>query len=239
MDNLIPQLEQYIADRSFIAYGIVFLAGILTSLTPCVYPLYPIVASYIGIRSEKSGVHSFFLAFFYVFGLAITYSALGVLAALGGKAFGNVQSNPWINFLAGNLFILFGLALFDVFSFPMVGTLGTSSGSKGKGMFGALLLGLTSGLIAAPCSTPILLSILTFVSTTRNVLFGGTLLLSYALGMGILLVIIGTFIGILTSLPKGGNWMNAIQKICGVVVILMGEYYLIQAGKMGLFGNIF
>ncbi|MFH0889033.1 MAG: cytochrome c biogenesis protein CcdA [Planctomycetota bacterium] len=242
MENFIQHLNQqlgnYLQTGSFIAYVIVFFAGILTSLTPCVYPLIPIVASYVGGRSEKSAVYSFFVSVFYVIGIAIVYTLLGILAALGGKIFGNVQTNPWVNFGIGNLFILFGLSLLDVFSLPIIGSLGSSGSGKSKGLFGALLLGMTSGFIAMPCTTAILASLLTFVGTRQSLFFGGTLLFTYAIGMGFLLVIIGTFSGILTGLPKAGKWMSGIQKFFGIIIILMGEYFLIQAGRLGIF-NIF
>ncbi|MFH1230629.1 MAG: cytochrome c biogenesis protein CcdA [Planctomycetota bacterium] len=238
MENFIQhlnlQLGNYLETGSFIAYIIVFFAGILTSLTPCVYPLIPIVASYVGSRTEKSVIYSFFISVFYVIGIAIVYTFLGLLASLGGKRFGNVQTNPWINFGVGNLFILFGLSLLDVFSFPILGSLGSSGSGKGRGLFGALLLGMTSGFIAVPCTTAILGSLLTFVATRQSLFFGGTLLFTYAIGMGFLLVIIGTFSGFLTSLPKA----SGIQKFLGVLIILMGEYFLIQAGRLGIF-NIF
>ncbi|MDI6733828.1 MAG: cytochrome c biogenesis protein CcdA [Planctomycetota bacterium] len=240
MESVLQQLNLYLQKAletgSLTAYGVVFLGGILTSLTPCVYPLIPIVASYVGGRTEKSIIYSLFLSVFYVIGLAITYACLGVLASLGGKVFGDVQTNPWVNFAVGNLIILFGLSLLDVFRFPFLGSLGASSGaSKGRGIFGALFLGLTSGFICAPCTTAILAALLTFVAAKQSIFFGGSLLFVYALGMGCLLIIIGTFSGFITSLPKAGDWMNVIQKIFGVVIILVGEYFLIKAGELGLF----
>jgi cytochrome c-type biogenesis protein len=239
MENLINHLNQqlgsYLDSGSLIAYLIVFFAGILTSLTPFVYPLIPVVASYVGSRSEKSAVYSFFVSIFYVIGIAIVFTFLGLLAALGGKAFGNVQTNPWVNLGVANLFILFGLSLLDVFSFPILGSLGPSGSSKGKGLFGAMFLGMTSGFIAVPFMTAILGSLLTFVATRQSLLFGGTLLFTYALGLGFLLIIIGTFSGIITGLPKGGKWMTGIQKVFGIVIILIGEYFLIKAGELGIF----
>lgn len=237
MDSLVNMLNQYLASGSLIAFGVVFLAGVLTSLTPCVYPLIPVVASYTGSRSEKTAAYSLMLSIFYVLGMAIVYAFLGVLASLGGKVFGNVQTNPWVNLAVGNLFILFGLSLLDVFHFPLLGTLSGSGSGKGKSVFGAFLLGLTSGFIAAPCTTAVLASLLTYVATRQSQgwIFGGSLLFTYALGMGILLIIIGTFSGFISSLPKAGKWMVGVQKLFGVIVILVGEYFLIKAGAMGLF----
>lgn len=234
IQHLNNQLGTYLQSGSSIAYIIVFFAGILTSITPCVYPLIPIVASYVGSRTEKSALYSFFISIFYVIGIAIVYTSLGILAALGGKTFGNVQINPWINFGVANLFLLFGLSLLDVFSFPILGSLGPSGSGKGRGLFGALLLGMTSGFIAVPCINAILESLLTFVAIRQSLFFGGTLLFTYAVGMGFLLIIIGTLVGILSALPKAGG----VQKFFGVLIILMGEYFLIKAGRLGIF-NIF
>jgi thiol:disulfide interchange protein DsbD len=239
MERFLSQLNQHLQKaletQSVVAYAIVFLAGVLTSLTPCVYPLIPIIASYVGSRAEKSVLYSFLVSVFYVIGLALTFAFLGVLASISGRMLGNVQTNPWINFAVGNLFILFGLSLLDVFHFPFLGTLGASSGiSKTKGIFGALFLGITSGFIAAPCVTAIILTLLGYVAMKQSIIFGGSLLFTYAIGMGCLLVLVGTFSGIITALPKAGNWMLNIQRGFGVIIILVGEYFLIKAGKMGL-----
>jgi thiol:disulfide interchange protein DsbD len=235
MESLTNALNYYLASGSLIALGIAFLAGVLTSFTPCVYPLFPVVASYTGSRSEKTAAYSFFLSVFYVLGIALVYAFLGVLASFGGKIFGNVQTNPWVNLAIGNLFILFGLSLLDVFHFPLLGSLSGPSAGKSKSIFGAFLLGITSGFIAAPCTTAVLASLLTYVATQQSWMFGGALLFTYALGMGVLLILIGTFSGIVSSLPKAGAWMVGVQKFFGIIVILVGEYFLIKAGEMGLF----
>ena len=239
MEKLVTLLNQYLESGSLIAFGVVFLAGIITSLTPCIYPLIPIVASYTGSRAEKTAVYSFFVSVFYVLGIAVTFAFLGVLASLGGRVFGNVQTNPWVNLVVGNLFILFGLSLLDVFHFPFLGSLSGSGSGKGKSIFGAFILGITSGFIAAPCTTAVLGALLTYVSIQQSIVFGGALLFTYAFGMGILLIIIGTFSGFITSLPKAGNWMVGVQKFFGVAVILVGEYFLIKAGEMGLFSMFY
>lgn len=215
-----------------LAIFVAFAAGVATSFTPCIFPLIPIIVSYLGNRGEQSKLHNFLLAVCYVIGMSIVYTALGVLAALTGKFFGNVQAHPLVNLMVGNILILLGLSMLDVFKLPIPG-FGTGAGiGKGHGILGALFLGLTSGFIAAPCSAAVFIAILTFVAQTKDVLFGGVVMFSYAMGLGLLLIIAGTFAGILSTLPKAGNWMVAIQKIFAFLMIAAGEYFLIQAGKL-------
>ena len=225
-------IEKYLATSSPLAVFVAFTAGVLTSFTPCVYPLIPIIISYLGSRGEQSKLHNFLMALFYVIGMSIVYTALGVLAALTGRMFGNVQSHPLVNLMVGNIFILLGLSLLDVFKIPIPG-FGTGAGTgKGHGILGALFLGFTSGFIAAPCTAAVFLAILTFVAQSKDVIFGGLVMFSFSMGLGLLLIVVGTFAGILSALPKSGNWMAAIQKFFAFVMIAVGEYFLIKAGML-------
>ncbi|MBI4711782.1 MAG: sulfite exporter TauE/SafE family protein [Planctomycetes bacterium] len=239
MDSLLANLKYYLETGSLLAYLAVFIGGILTSLTPCVYPLMPIIAAYIGSRQEQSKFRSFLLSVFYVLGMSLVYAVIGIIAALGGHFFGSIQTNPWVNLAIGNIFILLGLSLMEVFALPIPSFIQGRSQSrtyagqgrgnvKTKGFIGAFLLGASSGLVAVPCTTAILAAVLTFVATTRNVVFGGTLMFTYAFGMGILLIAIGTFSGILAAMPKSGGWMIRIQKFFGWVMLGIGEYFVIQ-----------
>ena len=169
----------------------------------------------------------------YVIGMAITYAALGAVAALTGKLFGEIQSNPWVYLVIANIIILMGLSMLGVFTLTVpVFLQNLQKGRDKKGMLGPFLLGLSSGLIAAPCTAAVLGVVLTFVATKQNVLFGVTLLFVYALGAGALLLIAGTFTGFLLALPKPGMWTNVIQKIFGWFMIALGEYFLFRAGML-------
>jgi cytochrome c-type biogenesis protein len=209
-----------------------FIAGVLVSFTPCMYPLIPITVSYIGGNSRGSRTEGFFLSLLYVLGTSLTYTILGSIAGLTGSLFGMIQASPWTNFIMANILILMGLSMLDVFHFTLPRVFSSPIfTSRKKGLLGALLLGTASGIIMSPCSAPVLTVLLSYVATKQNVLFGMSLLFVYALGMGSILIVLGTFTGILTRLPKSGPWMVGIQKGFGIIFIAMGEYFLIAAGK--------
>jgi cytochrome c-type biogenesis protein len=235
MDAILNNLDKALQGSHFLAFGIVFLGGILTSLTPCVYPMIPITISIIGGQKQRTRLGSFFLSLVYVLGIAVTYSALGVIAVATGSLFGSISSNIWVLFAVANICILFGLSMLDVFMIN-ISFLSNLSSAKpsGRGLLGVFVLGIIFGLVASPCTAPVLGVILAFVSTSRSYVFGVSLLFVYAMGVGVLLIVIGTFTGIVTRLPKSGMWMVKVKKAFGYVMIAMGEYFLIQMGK-GMF----
>ena len=231
--NILQLAQQYIESSSIIAYPVVILGGIATSFTPCIYPVIPIIVGYIGGQERHSKFTGFTLSSSYVLGMALTYSALGAFAALTGKLFGQIQNNPIVYFLVANIIILFGLSMLGLFSIPIPSFM-NKGGSKKKrpGLRGAFGLGLASGFITAPCTVAILGVLLTFIATKQNILFGISLLFSYALGMGFLLLLAGTFTGFLTALPRSGMWMKRIQILFGLFMLALGEYFLFQAGRL-------
>ncbi|MFH1226431.1 MAG: cytochrome c biogenesis protein CcdA [Planctomycetota bacterium] len=225
-------IQKYISAASPLAVFFAVIAGVVTSFSSCIFPLIPIIASYLGSRGEPSKFHNFLLAVFYVIGMSIVYTALGIMAALTGKMFGNVPSHPLVNLMVGNILILLGLSLLDVFKLPIPG-FGTGAGTgKGHGILGILFLGMISGFVAAPCTAGVFQTIIDFIAQTKDVLFGGAVMFSYTIGLGFLLVVIGTVTGILSNLPKGGNWTAVIRKVFAFVMIATGEYFLIKAGLL-------
>ena len=234
MESLVNNFSQALHSANFmIVLGVAFLGGILASFTPCVYPLIPITVGFIGGGSGGSKKRGFFLSLSYVLGLAVVYSAMGLFASLTGQFFGQIAVNPWANFLVGNVCILFALAMLDVIHMPVL-ALQYHPKKKG-GIVTAFLVGAASALVASPCSTPILGTILLYVATKQEVVFGASLLFCYALGMGTLLIVIGTSSSAISSLPRAGHWMGKTQKAFGVLLLLVGEYFLFQ---MGLFWNV-
>ena len=233
MTGLMDSLGDLIQNSPLIAIAIAFLGGLAASFTPCVYPMIPVTVGYIGASSSNSRSKAFMLSITYVFGMAVTYAALGAFAALTGRWFGQISTNPWIYLFAGNVFLLLGLAMLGVFELqiPFVTKRLNSVSSNKKGLVGAFLVGLTTGTIAAPCTAPVLGVILTFVAAKQNIMYGMLLLFSFSLGMGTLFVVIGTFTGILASLPKSGAWMVHVKKIFGWLILIAAEYFIIQAGR--------
>jgi thiol:disulfide interchange protein DsbD len=207
---------------------IAFLAGILASLTPCVYPLIPVSVGYVVGNAHNSKVKGFFLSLFYVTGVALTYSFLGILAVLTGSFFGKFSSNPLVNLIAGVVIFIFGLGMFDLFDFNFNLNLRLPKSKKGS-YLSALLLGLVSGLMISPCLTPVLGSILAYLAAKKNMLYGSFLLFSFSYGMGLIFILIGTFGAGLSGLPKSGRWMLAIKKVCAAIIVLAGAYFIFTA----------
>jgi len=233
MEPFLGGLSGYIANSHFAAYLAAYIGGLLVSFTPCIYPLMPVVVAYIGAQGAQSRIRAFFLSLAYVFGLSLTYAALGGISALTGQLFGKIQNNFLISFLVANVCILMGLAMLDVFSLSIRIPGFQARSEKGiwsSGVLGSLLIGATSGLLAGPCSAPVFSVLLAYVATRQNVFFGMSLLFVFALGMGTLLLLVGSFAGLLTGLPKSGAWMVRIKHGCGWLLLATGEYFLIKAG---------
>jgi thiol:disulfide interchange protein DsbD len=214
-----------LAHGYFFAFVTMFVGGFLTSLTPCVYPLIPITVSLFGARGDDvPRARAMTLAACYVGGIGVMYASLGVGFALAGKAFGTFMANPWIIVPIAVLFLAMAASMFGAFELNLPPALATRLSSVGgKGFGGAFAMGLVGGIIAAPCTGPTLLSALTFVATTRSVAIGGSLLFTYALGMGVLFFAIAAFA---VALPKSGAWMEAVKSIFGVVMIVAAGYFL-------------
>ena len=210
---------------SFIAYLLAFVGGILTSLTPCVYPLIPITLSIFGARgADVSRARALSLASVYVLGIGAMYTSLGVGVALTGRAFGTFMGSPFVIVPIAALFLVMSASMFGAFELNLPTGLQTRlSQLGGAGFGGAFVMGLVGGIIAAPCTGPVLASLLAFVATTKSVLFGGSLLFTYALGMGVLFFVLAAGAA---SLPKSGAWMEAVKSLFGVIMILAALYFL-------------
>jgi cytochrome c-type biogenesis protein len=230
-----PGLEAALREQPLLALAVLFGAGLATSFTPCVYPMIPITAGILGGvgSSRRSRGQTVVLTLVYVLGLALTYSILGLLAGLSGTLFGTVSSNPWSLFIMGNLLLVFGLALLDVFTVNAPARLMAWSGRlAADSTAGVFALGATSGLVAAPCGAPAFAAVLTFVSTTRSALLGFLYLFVFSLGLSALLVGVGLFSGSLAALPRAGKWTVWIKRAGGVLLLLMAEYYIVRMGTV-------
>jgi cytochrome c-type biogenesis protein len=230
-DSVDLDLTQYMQTAPLLALAVAFAGGVATGFTPCVYPILPITVSFIGARGVRSRFHAFSLSMLYALGIAVTYASLGIFAALTGRIFGDLTQNPFVYLTVGNVIMLFGLNMMDVFHLPLPGFLGRMGAGKGKtGLLGAFVMGLTSGLVVGPCTAPVLAAILTYVGTRGEVILGGATLFVFALGMSLLVVVAGTFSGALSLLPKSGEWMVKVKKGFGWVMIVLGEFFLVRAG---------
>lgn len=194
-----------------------FGAGLLASLTPCVYPMIPITMAIVGAKGGGKA-RGFLLSLVLVLGMAVTYTALGLLAASSGQAFGAFAQHPAFLVPVSLLFALFALSLLGAFEIRLPAALqGRLQGSgPRKGFLGAFLMGLVLGPLSAPCVAPVIGTVLLAIATEGQILLGGLQLFTFALGMGVLFVVAGTFSA---SLPRGGEWLVRLKQILGLVVL--------------------
>lgn len=210
-----------------LAFILVFVAGVVTSLTPCVYPLIPITVSIFGANESAGVLKSFLLSLVYVFGIIITYSVLGVVVASTGSVFGQVMANPWVIGFISLILIALGLSMFGVFEIQLPSSVQNRLNTVGgTGFIGAFAMGTVAGIIAAPCTGPALAAVLAYIATTSSVVIGFWLMFTYALGMGLLFICLGTFSGLISSLPRSGGWMYILENIFGIAIITVALYFL-------------
>ena len=234
----LPEIGPLLSDRPLTALPLAFLGGVLTSLTPCIYPMIPITASIVGGQTvgadRPSKRRAIALTFAYVFGLALVYATLGLLAGLSGTMFGTVSTNPWLHFAIANLLILAALAMLDVIPVRLPAALTTRAASVGEGgrVAGAFVMGAASGLVAAPCGAPVMAAVLTWVSLTKSATLGFLYLFVFSLGMCTLLIAVGISVGVLGVLPRAGGWMTWVKRIFAIVMLIMAEYYLVRMGGL-------
>lgn len=218
------------------AIPLLFVAGLLTSLTPCIYPMIPITVALVGEQSvnTRSRWRPLALTLSYVLGLSLVYALLGLIAGMSGTIFGTISSNPWLYFLQANVLLLAGLSMLDVFTLTLpASTMEWASRVGGGGSYlPAFGMGAVSGLVAAPCSAPVMAAVLTWVTRTRSGVLGFLYLFVFSLGMCALLVAVGVSSGSAARLPRAGAWMLRVKKFFGLVMLGIAEYYLIKMGQV-------
>ena len=215
--------------------GAVFLAGVATSLTPCLYPMIPITVSIVGTsESSASRWHRVGLIAMYVLGLAAAYASLGLLAGLTGTMFGSVSTNPWLQFAMANVMLASAAMMADVVPVPIPQRLRTRAATAGVGgkVTGVFVMGLVSGLVAAPCGAPVMAAILTWVAATRSAVLGFAYLLAFSVGMCALLVVAALATDTTLRLPRAGPWMLWVKRAFALILLGVAEYYLVQMGTL-------
>ncbi len=231
-------ISSQLTSSPVLAVALLFLAGVLTSLTPCIYPMIPITAAIVGGQSANGSAaprsRTVLLTFAYVVGLAVVYATLGVVAGMSGTIFGTVSTNPWLYFVMANVLIIAALSMLDVIPVRVPSALmnrAAAAGTAGRAS-GALIMGAVSGLVAAPCSAPVMAAVLTWVTTTHRAVLGFVYLLSFSLGMCALLVAVGLFSGTLARLPRAGAWMVWVKRGFALIMLGAAEYYMVQMGQL-------
>jgi cytochrome c-type biogenesis protein len=232
------QISTQLSSSPLTALPILFIAGVLTSLAPCIYPMIPITAAIVGGGSvgdiPRARSRTVFLTLTYVLGLALAYASVGLVAGLTGTLFGAISTNPWLYFAMANLLIIAALAMFDVIPVRVPAWLLTRAATAGRGgnLSGVFVMGAASGLVAAPCSAPVMAAVLTWVTVTKSGVLGFVYLFVFSLGMCTILVLVGLFSGTLARLPRAGAWMTWIRRIFGLIMLGVAEYYLVQMGQL-------
>lgn len=222
------QIAAWISEKGMLlTLFLLFMGGLALNLTPCVYPLIPITISYFGGQGKGSNVKStFILAVFYVLGMAITYSLLGTVAALTGQMIGAALQSPFVLGFIALILVVLASSMFGAFEIRVPQSLASIGGKSRQGVVGSLFMGLTVGIIAAPCIGPFVLSLLIFVGDLGNPFLGFLMFFTLSLGLGLPFLLLGTFSGLMQKLPRSGQWMVWVRYIFGFVLIGMAIYFL-------------
>lgn len=221
-----------------LAVAIAFFAGIVVSLSPCVYPLIPITIAIFGARESQSYLKGFLLSLSYVVGMALFYSAIAVVFSLLGLASSALMAIPAVVLAIAGVGLLMAASLFGAFELVLPSSLQTKlSDIGGAGYRGAFLMGLVAGIIAAPCAGPVLIFILALITKEGNLVLGISLMISYAFGIGLLFLILGTFSQLISKMPKSGPWMETARSVLGLGMLIASLY--IAAPHLPLLSDLF
>ncbi|MCX7798621.1 MAG: protein-disulfide reductase DsbD [Melioribacter sp.] len=222
-DSIVNELQ---SSSLLISLIIVFLGGLALNLTPCVYPLIPITIGYFGGQSEGRTDRLFFLGLLYVLGMAITYSIIGVITSLSGAMFGALLQNPIVIIGVSLLFVILSLSQFGVYEFKLPDSIVTKVGGAKSGMLGAIFMGLTMGIVAAPCIGPFVLGLVTYVAAKGDPYYGFIMFFVLALGLGLPYLLLALFSGKIKRLPRSGEWMEGVKHIFGLLLLGMAIYFI-------------
>ena len=220
------------AEKSFQGWAIIltllgiFAGGIALNLTPCVYPLIPITVSYFGGRSGKGRGRLATHGACYIGGLAVTNSILGVVAALTGGLMGAMLQNPAVLLLIVAILLFFAASMLGLWELRLPFWLTQAASKSYGGYFGSLFMGVTLGVVAAPCIGPFILGILTWVAGTGNPWLGFVVFLTLSLGLGLPLFFLALFSGNIEKLPRSGEWMLWVRKLMGWILVGMAAYFI-------------
>jgi thiol:disulfide interchange protein DsbD len=220
-------LRNAIARRGlWFGFLLVFVSGLALNLTPCVYPMIPITVSYFGGQSRGRSRHTVSLALLYLLGMATMYSALGLVAAFTGSLFGSALQNPIVLIVIALIMIALAMSMFGYYEIRIPERLAGVAGTAKQGRTGSFLMGLTVGIVAAPCIGPFVLALLTFVGESGSLFLGFSMFFVLALGLGLPLVVLAIASGNISRLPKSGEWMEWVRRLFGVVLLAMALYFL-------------
>ena len=205
----------------------VFLAGVLTSLTPCVWPIIPIVLTFIGVHPHKKFRENLFLAASLIAGLILVYALLGMIAVVIGRNLGFLFQQRWFLAFVVIFFVAMSLSMFGAFHIHLPRKWqGMMHNLGGEGYRGAFLAGMGTGLVASPCSGPVIAALLGYVALRNNYFVGFGLLIVYGLGMSLIILLLGSLYGQLACKLKGGLWMVWVKRALGIMLLFPAIFYM-------------
>jgi thiol:disulfide interchange protein DsbD len=221
------ELEEALAKGGLGWFLALFVGGLLLNLTPCVFPMLGITVSIFGARRKEPLPKVLSTAILYVLGICVTYTALGVVAALTGGLFGSALQSIWVNLVLGGLMLVLSLSMFGVYEMqPPIWLMDKLGGAQATNFAGAFLSGLGVGIIAAPCVGPFVVAVLALVAQKGDVSFGVRTMFTLSLGLGFPYLFLATFSNLLQALPRSGDWMTWVKHVFGTVMVALGVFYL-------------
>jgi cytochrome c-type biogenesis protein len=225
--GLSETLGQVMQTRPILAYGASYLGGVIATLSPCILASIPLVIGFVGGYAGGSKKQAFTYSLTFVVGLALVMSALGAAAALMGTLFGDVGTY-WY-FIVAVILMVMGLQLAGLINLNLGGN-SQKFLPKQTGLIGALILGMLFGLVLSPCASPVLAVILTLAAVQGKVAYGSTLLFAYALGQGTLIILAGTFTGVINNFlqSRGAKAGAVLQQVAGCLIFFAGAYIFLQ-----------
>lgn len=228
--NLTPgekEALKYLERGLFSAMVAFFVVGLALNLTPCVYPVIPMTVSYFGGKSEQTRARAFSNALIYVIGIALSFSILGLLSGLAGKQWGFMFQSPWFVVIIATIILLMASSLFGAFEITVPSWLLTKVGKSREGILGSFLMGVTVGIVIAPCAAGIIIGLVGLIAKLGLVVKGTLFFFIMGLGLGLPYLFLATFSSLLSKLPKSGVWMLWIRKVFGFLLIGVALYFII------------
>ncbi len=226
--NFVDNIEQIVAAYPVLAFGAVFLAGVLSSASPCVLATIPLVVGFVGGYAEGDRWKAFRYSLAFIIGLSLTFTAFGAAAGLLGTMFGTV-GGPWF-LVAGIVALVMGGQMMGFYELRL--PIKREFRPKQGGIIGSFLLGLFFGVVSSPCATPALVVLLTYVATKGRVLYGVALLFTYAVGHCLLMLVAGTFTGFVESFAQSRGIANITlwaKRAGGILIAVVGMYLILRA----------
>jgi thiol:disulfide interchange protein DsbD len=228
-----------------------FIFGLALNLTPCVYPVIPMTVSFFGAQGQKGKGAMLLLASYYVIGIAVIFSALGLVSGLAGKQWGFLFQNPWFVIFISVIILSMAASMFGAFEITIPSFLMTPLSKSRQGAVGSFIMGLTVGVVIAPCAAGIIIGLIGVVAKLGIVAKGTLLFFAMGLGLGLPYLFLAMSSGLLNRLPRSGMWMVWIRKFFGILLIGVAVYFLLPQGKqvadqqgfylgvLGIFGGLF